>query len=461
VLDHLGRGAIDATGLRAVVLDEADRMLDMGFREDIEKIFEHAPKERRTHLVSATFPRLVKALADRVQRDPAHVEGTRLGVANADIEHVVHLIEPGQKIDAIVNLLLRHPDAQTLVFARTRADVASIAAELSRAGFAVSSISGELDQAARNRALAAFKRGALKVLVATDVAARGIDVQDITRVIHAELPSDADAYTHRSGRTGRAGRKGVSALLLPPAAVVHATRMLRMAGVALRVEPIPSAEEITRENDERILRELTGEAPAEDGAEPAETVASEARFATLAARLASSGDVPRTIARLLARSRYAAAAEPRKVRSIELPRERKARGHAEPRPHKQAGRAPREDGAWVAFRVSWGARNGADPRRMLALVCRRGNVRGQDIGAIRIEHGFSLVNVAGSVAQAFESSAAEPDPREPRVVIRRDVHPSARAAGQEKPAGPPSRWARKPHDGGAQRGGHAPLKRKH
>jgi ATP-dependent RNA helicase DeaD len=483
VLDHLGRGVIDASGLRAVVLDEADRMLDMGFREDIESIFKHAPKERRTHLVSATFPRNVKALADAVQRNPAIVEGTRLGVANADIDHVVHLIDSSQKIDAIVNLLLHNPDAQTLVFARTRIDVANIAAELARAGFAVSSISGELDQAARNRALAAFKRGTLKVLVATDVAARGIDVQDIARVIHAELPTDSDAYTHRSGRTGRAGRKGVSALLLPPAAVVHATRMLRIAGVTLRVEPIPSAEEIRRANEERILSELTADAPVlEEGAEAPEPSAEHARFAELAARLASTGDVARTIARLLAHSRYAAATEPRQVRSIQLPN--KSRGGQAEHPARErspaggprAGR-DRDDGAWVAFRVSWGVRGGADPRRMLALICRRGNIRGKDVGAIRIEHGFSLVNVANEVAQGFETAAAEPDPREPRIVIRRDVHPSARAAGAapesgpaphntsapHNPSAPPSRWARKPPRGaapGERRGGHAAPKRK-
>src|SRR5262249_16820405 len=155
-----------------------------------------------THLVSATFPREVRALADRYQTGPAHVEGTPLGAANLDIDHVVHLVVPEQRVDAIVNILLANPDEQVLVFARTRADVARIAADLSRAGFTVGSLSGEMEQPERNRAMTAFKRGHLRALVATDVAARGIDVQDIARVIHADPPSDADTYTHRSGRTG-------------------------------------------------------------------------------------------------------------------------------------------------------------------------------------------------------------------------------------------------------------------
>ena len=135
LLDHLRRGAIDANAVGAVVLDEADRLLDMGFREDLEAILGFVPEGRRTHLVSATFPREVQALADATQDDPVHVEGTRLGVANADIDHVVHLVEPRQRLDALVNLLLANPDEQTLVFARTRADVATVARELADAGF--------------------------------------------------------------------------------------------------------------------------------------------------------------------------------------------------------------------------------------------------------------------------------------------------------------------------------------
>ncbi|MGH7439495.1 MAG: DEAD/DEAH box helicase, partial [Polyangiaceae bacterium] len=239
LLDHLRRGAIDAKSVGAVVLDEADRLLDMGFREDLEAILGFVPEGHRTHLVSATFPREVQALANATQDDPVHVEGTRLGVANADIDHVIHLVDPRQRLDALVNLLLANPDEQTLVFARTRADVATVANELAEAGFSAAPISGEMDQPARNRALAAFRRGDLRVLVATDVAARGIDVQDIARVVHGEPPGDVDSYTHRSGRTGRAGRKGTSSVLVTPAELPKTVRLLARAGVVHRFEPVP------------------------------------------------------------------------------------------------------------------------------------------------------------------------------------------------------------------------------
>ena len=167
----------------------------------LEAILEFAPEGHRTHLVSATFPREVRALADRVQTNPAHVEGTKLGEANTDIEHVIHLVQPKERVDAIINILLSTPGAAALVFVKTRVEVGAVAEELHSAGFRVSSLSGDMEQPERTRALAAFKRGALDALVATDVAARGIDT-DVARVIHAEPPADADAYTHRSGRTG-------------------------------------------------------------------------------------------------------------------------------------------------------------------------------------------------------------------------------------------------------------------
>jgi ATP-dependent RNA helicase DeaD len=478
LLDHLRRGAIDPAALAAVVLDEADRLLDMGFREDLDAILALVPPAHRTHLVSATFPRAVRALADRVQREAAHVEGTRLGAANVDIEHVVHVIDPRQKLDAIVNLLLADPDAQTLVFARTRADVGMLAQELVRAGFSATALSGELDQAARNRALSAFKLGRESVLVATDVAARGIDVQDVTRVIHAEPPTSADAYTHRAGRTGRAGRKGTSCLLVSLAQVVPATRLLRAAGIPHRFEPIPSAESIRRAADARVLEELTSEAESAAEVDP--------RALALARKLLATGQSERIVARLLVRAR-SAGAEPREVRELAHPttRDRPRRGEpypkrgererapypqrdprrrdADPRRDATSPASRRERGAsraeqpslrhdqppprapeasrreratrpaqdrstaasrgeggdaFVPFRVSWGGLQGADARRLLAIVCRRGRIRGTDVGAIQIEADHSIVEVARSVADAFATQAARPDRRDRNVQIR-------------------------------------------
>jgi ATP-dependent RNA helicase DeaD len=284
-----------------------------------------------------------------------------------------------------------------------------------------------MDQRARNRALAAFKNGELVVLVATDVAARGIDVQDIARVIHVDVPDNADSYTHRSGRTGRAGRKGTSSMLVAPPGVANAVRLLGRANVEYRFEPIPSAEAIRSAADERTFTTLT-QADAED-AKPLD-----ARARSLAERLVAHGDVERTLARLLVATRGAGVAEARDVRAL-TPRPMSGR---DDRPRaRRDDRGGDRGAAWVPFHVSWGERHGADPRRLLALVCRRGGIQGRDVGAIRVESGFSIVDVASGVANEFERSTAKPDPRDPRVVIRRDVArgpgPGARPPHRDRP----------------------------
>ncbi|MGZ3477359.1 MAG: DEAD/DEAH box helicase [Polyangiales bacterium] len=442
LLDHLTRGGIEGTDLGAVILDEADRLLDMGFRDDLDAIMSHAPEGRRTHLVSATFAREVKSLADRVQADPVHVEGTRLGAANVDIEHVVHLVEGRQRVDALVNLLLSDPEAQTLVFARTRADVANITTELEQAGFTARALSGEMQQRERNRALEAFKRGDLHVLVATDVAARGIDVQDIVRVIHVEPPTDADTYTHRSGRTGRAGRKGKSIVLTPPVALARTQRLLRSLGIRSQFEPVPTPETIRAARTDRIFADLTGP-------DPEGFAGHDDQLWGLAKRLAEK-DPAKVIARLLLRAKIGGVAEPRVVRVIPPPGEERSREQRPP--------ISREKGNWVAFRVSWGREKGADPRRLLALACRRGDIVGREVGAIAIARNHAIVEVAATVADHFEEAASKPDARDRVTIVReriqeergaerggdrppprRDERPRDERPRDDRPHGPPPR----------------------
>jgi ATP-dependent RNA helicase DeaD len=413
MLDHLNRGSIDASEVAAVVLDEADRMLDLGFREELEAILGKTPKDRSTHLVSATFPREVETLANSVQRNPARVEGTRLGVANVDIDHVMHVLEPRQRLDAVINLLLASPEAQTLIFARTRADVGDVAERLSEAGFAVTALSGEMDQRERDRALTAFRRGDQRVLVATDVAARGIDVQDITLVIHLDPPTDADSYTHRSGRTGRAGRKGRSVLLVSPAAVGKTTMLLKRVKVTARTEQVPSAEQIRAGADQKFFDILTRDEEPEGGVSE--------RQKELAERLSARDDSARTISRLLAMARFSGPTEPREIRRVDRSLERKGprdrddrapaarapnRDRPEFKPRERADRdrsdsgpstpyrgAQRQGGDWVSFRITWGGEDGADARKLLAMACRWGEIRGSDVGAIEIERDYSRLSV--------------------------------------------------------------------
>lgn len=255
-LDHLKRGALSLSGIRHVVLDESDRMLDMGFRDELEAILEGMPAERRTHLVSATFPLSVRKLADRFQRDALHIEGTALGAANRDIEHVAHVVDRRGSYGAIVNLLLLNDGKRCLIFVERRVDAATLAEKLSGDGFCVQAFSGELSQAQRTRAINAFRDGTMKTLVSTDVAARGIDVPNIELVIHADTPESADTYVHRSGRTGRAGSTGRSVMLVAPRARHSCERLLATARIKSDWQPVLSAAKVERELRKRFRRDV-------------------------------------------------------------------------------------------------------------------------------------------------------------------------------------------------------------
>ena len=252
--DHLERRALKVSSLKAVVLDEADEMLDMGFRDDLQFILETTPAERRTLLFSATLPKSIIALATHYQRDAFRIATVGETRGHADIEYRVIRIAHAKVERAVVNLLRYMDPPSALVFCNTRNSVRHLEAFLLERGFAAVSLSGELSQSERNHALQALRDGRARVCVATDVAARGIDLPNLNLVIHAELPNDAEVLQHRSGRTGRAGRKGISVLLVPPARRRRAEEMLGRARVNAVWGNAPSADEIRKLDHERLLQ---------------------------------------------------------------------------------------------------------------------------------------------------------------------------------------------------------------
>ncbi|MBL8720962.1 MAG: DEAD/DEAH box helicase [Myxococcales bacterium] len=407
LLDHLERGALDTSEIASVVLDEADQMLDLGFRDDLEAILGKLPASRSTHLVSATFSREVMSLADRYQRNAANVEGTRLGDANESITHVIHLVREDQRFDALFNILLEDPDARTLIFVRTRRDTSDLTERLVSEGIRAAALSGDMEQEERTRTLAGFRTDGLRVLVATDVAARGLDVPDIGRVIHADPPNDSDTYTHRSGRTGRAGRTGVSATLATVASRGRVVSLLRRAGVSPTFAPVPSARDIQARADSRLAEELLADlAPASP------------HVRALAARLLTGLSAEDLALRLLERVAVSHGPRPRHVDPVHAPEPPRFADRRDG-PPRSSGVGPRRLDArgFVPFRVTWGARHGADPRRLLALVCRRGRIQGSDVGTMKIGPVASMVEVSAEVAEAFARAASEPDSRDPRVRI--------------------------------------------
>jgi ATP-dependent RNA helicase DeaD len=407
LLDHLTSGALDCSGVEQLVLDEADQMLDLGFRDDLEAILATMPASRRTHLVSATFPPEVRSLVAEFQDDPLHVEGTRLGSAHADIEHVACLVHTRDRYAALVNLLLLAGDDRTLVFVRRREDTNVVAERLAADGFAALPLSGELAQAQRTRTLDAFRTGAITTLVATDVAARGLDINDVASVVHVDLPVDDAVYTHRSGRTGRAGKAGRSVLFVPLTAERRARRMLDAARVRAVWRPVPRAADVHAVLEGRARARIDAALAAP---QPLEQVDREE-----AARLLAAHEPHELVARLLRLARREPPAAPVDVAA------QSARGGG-PRalggaPAGRHGPRPRA-AAYARFAINWGAREGANPKRLLAHVCRRGDVSSRYVGAIEIGMSSATFEIEAEVASRFASNAVRPDRREPHLVIR-------------------------------------------
>ena len=364
--DHIKRNNIDLTDIRAVVLDEADEMLDLGFREDLEFILGESPATRRTLMFSATVPAAIAKLAKGYQRDAQRVSVVSDGKQHSDIEYRALTVNPRDTENAILNILRFYEAKNAIVFCNTRAAVARLTARLSNRNFSVVALSGELSQQERTNALQSLRDGRARVCVATDVAARGIDLPNLELVIHADLPTNADTLLHRSGRTGRAGRKGVSALIVPPKMRSKATRLMGWAKLDAEWALPPSAAEVNAADQERLLNDDAWTTPAPEDA---------VEFVGKLVELYS----PEQLATAF----------------VNLHRSRGSAPEELSNPGDGKENAPRmEFGKSVWFTVSTGRNDGAEPRTILPMLCRVGDMTRDDIGAIRVQPRHSYVEVA-------------------------------------------------------------------
>jgi superfamily II DNA/RNA helicase len=243
LIDHMESGKIDFSQLQILVLDEADRMLDMGFIEDIEKIVDATPESRQTMLFSATLDGVVGTMAKRITKDPLVIRIAGSATKHENIQQRVHFVDDLSHKNRLLDHLLRDVSVdQAVVFTATKRDADNIADRLNIAGFAAAALHGDMHQGARNRTLDGMRRGQVRVLVATDVAARGIDVPAITHVVNYDLPKFPEDYVHRIGRTGRAGRNGVAVSLVNHAESMHVKRIERFTKQLIPVDVIEGFE---------------------------------------------------------------------------------------------------------------------------------------------------------------------------------------------------------------------------
>jgi ATP-dependent RNA helicase DeaD len=397
--DHLERGALDLSALKVAVLDEADEMLDMGFREELEEILNATPEGRRTLLFSATMPKPIVALARRYQREALRISTVGEDRGHGDIAYQAVTVAPPDIENAVVNLLRLHEAETAILFCATRESVRHLYSRLTNRGFNAVALSGEHSQSERNQALQALRDHRARVCVATDVAARGIDLPNLSLVIHVELPRDAEGLQHRSGRTGRAGKKGTAVLIVPYQRRKRVESMLRGAKIEAEWISVPTADDIRKKDSARLLETLTApvEVDEEDralGAKLLETMSAE------------------DIAAAFVRSHRA---------KMPAPEELLDDGNREQ--GKEHHRGGFDDAVW--FRLNIGRRNNADPKWLLPLLCRRGGVTRNDIGAIRIAANETHVGISAAAAARFAKAVAQPGRDEDNDVeiVRADAAP--------------------------------------
>ncbi len=427
IMDHLRRGTLTFEALATVVLDEADEMLRMGFIDDVEWILGQMPAERQTALFSATMPPRIRKIAERYLRDPERIEIERTSVTVPAIAQRHLDVTERQKLDALARVLEVEAPEATLVFVRTKTSAADVAERLQARGYAAEAMHGDMTQVQREQTIRRLRAGQVEIVIATDVAARGLDVERITHVVNYDVPSDAETYVNRIGRTGRAGRSGTAILFVTP----RETRLLKLieryTGRKIAPMRMPSAADVAARRGARFKEELRAVAR-KDGLEP---------YLALVAELAAEGlDLAEIAA---AAAKLARAGKPLEVAPLE--------------PTPAAPSAARSDDGMVRLFIDTGRAAGVRPADIVGAIAGEIGIRGQDIGAIDVYDRFTFVEVPAEHAERVLEGMRRVRIRNKPVTVKLATpraHEPGRAArvgkrgvrpGDDKRGGPKRRFA--------------------
>ncbi len=393
-LDHVRRGSLALGSIRVVVLDEADEMLDMGFSEDIETLLDATPAERQTVLFSATMPPRIQAIAERYQRDPVHVRIGRAeaGAERALVRQTVYFVPRAHKPSALGRILDVESPRAALVFCRTRTDVDELTVALNARGYRAEALHGGMDQRQRDRVMARLREGSAELLIATDVAARGLDIDVLTHVVNYDVPSAPDSYVHRIGRVGRAGREGVAITLAEPRERRLLRNIERLADTRLSVGNVPTVADLRARRIERTTDAVRDALDAED-------LEGYAGVLDALSDEATERDVALAAIKLL----HEAAAAP--ADDVEIPGS----------PSRDAERSV----AYVYIGI--GRRGGVRPGDLVGAITGETGLVGRDVGPIRIGEHFSVVGVPESAADAVVHAMRATTIRGRRAKARRYV----------------------------------------
>jgi ATP-dependent RNA helicase DeaD len=413
-LDHIARGTLDLSGLEVVVLDEADEMLDMGFAEDIEAILGKTPENRQTALFSATMPPRINGMVRRYLSDPARVELGRTASAAADgllVRQVAYLTPRGHKPAALVRVLDLETPAAAVVFCRTRGEVDQLTEILNGRGYRAEALHGGMEQQQRDRVMGRLRGGSLDLLVATDVAARGLDVDQLTHVVNYDVPSAPDSYVHRIGRVGRAGREGTAITLAEPREHKMLKAIERATGRPIAIKKLPTVADLRAKRLEltrAALRQIILEDDLDGFRAVIEPLGDEFgiyEVALAAVKLASDASgTPR---------------DEEELPDVDLALldDRGKRPKTADRGQRR-GR-PAATGTTRLF-VGTGRSSGVLPKDLVGIIARKSHLSGQDIGAIEIADRFSLVEVPETAADDVVAALRQVSIKGRKTTIRRE-----------------------------------------
>ncbi len=398
--DHLERGSLSLDTVRTVILDEADEMLDMGFSEDLEAILERTPSERQTVLFSATMPPRINSIAKRFQRDPVRIQIARTQTSdeNALVRQAAFLVQRQHKPAALGRILDIENPQSALVFCKTRTDVDELTVNLNARGYRAEALHGGMDQRQRDRVMARLRDGTAELLVATDVAARGLDVDTLTHVVNFDVPSAPASYVHRIGRVGRAGREGVAITLVEPRNRRQLANIEQLTKTKIAIEQVPSVADLRARQVEYTLdavrQALTGDDVGDYGA-------------TLD-RLTETAD-ERTVA--LAAIKLVHEARNPCVDDVEIPavsdrspkRDKGPKAKKGDRPRGGKGDRPHSKGPTGSVYIGLGRKASIRPGDLVGAIANETGLAGRAIGPIRITDSYSVVGVPeGSVDRVIK-----------------------------------------------------------
>lgn len=420
-LDHIGRGTLPLAGLRTVVLDEADEMLDMGFADEIDAILDETPKGRQTVLFSATMPDRIGRIAQRHLNDPVRLEIGREQTAPGEgplVRQTGYLVARAHKPAALGRVLDMEAPEAAIVFCRTRNQVDELAETLNGRGYRSEALHGGMNQVERDRVMGRLRSGSADLLVATDVAARGLDVDRLTHVINYEVPSAPESYVHRIGRVGRAGREGVAITLAEPREHRMLKSIERLTGQRIEIEPVPTVADLrTRrlEVTRASLREIVLAGDSERYRAVVESLADEfdlMEVALAAVEMAHEGD---GAAPMEEEGEIPAMAEPPS-------KSKSSKGSKKSRERAKVARS-RGQGAEAGMTrlfVGAGRSQGMRPKDLVGAIANESSLKGRDIGAIEISERFSLVEVPTGSADDVIASLRNSSIRGQKVKVRRE-----------------------------------------